>query len=89
MTAHANGVRLGIYAQPEVGALCWVCKPSTGRFAAPFVAQTPEPARAIADALGQAVVVIVAVELLARRRAARASSHDAQHGHRAERKKAD
>jgi hypothetical protein len=27
----------GIYAQPEVGALCWVCKPSTGRFAAPFV----------------------------------------------------
>lgn len=27
----------GIYAQPEVGALCWVCKPSGGRFAAPFV----------------------------------------------------
>lgn len=27
----------GIYAQPEVGALCWVCVPSSGRFAAPFV----------------------------------------------------
>jgi hypothetical protein len=27
----------GIYAQPEVGALCWLCRPSTGRFAAPFV----------------------------------------------------
>lgn len=27
----------GIYAQPEVGALCWVCVPSGGRFAAPFV----------------------------------------------------
>jgi len=31
----ANGE--GIYAQPEVGALCWVCTPSAGRFAAPFV----------------------------------------------------
>lgn len=27
----------GIYAQPELGALCWVCIPSGGRFAAPFV----------------------------------------------------
>jgi len=27
----------GIYAQPELGALCWVCVPSGGRFAAPFV----------------------------------------------------
>lgn len=31
----ANGE--GIYAQPEAGALCWVCVPSSGRFAAPFV----------------------------------------------------
>lgn len=31
----ANGE--GIYVQPEVGALCWVCVPSSGRFAAPFV----------------------------------------------------
>jgi hypothetical protein len=27
----------GIYIQPEVGALCWLCKPSSGRFAAPFI----------------------------------------------------
>lgn len=27
----------GIYVQPEVGALCWLCRPSGGRFAAPFV----------------------------------------------------
>lgn len=27
----------GIYAQPEVGSMCWVCKPSSGRFATPFV----------------------------------------------------
>lgn len=31
----ANGE--GIYVQPEVGALCWICVPSSGRFAAPFV----------------------------------------------------
>ncbi len=31
----ANGE--GIYAQPEVGALCWLCTASAGRFAAPFV----------------------------------------------------
>jgi hypothetical protein len=27
----------GFYVQPEVGALVWVCVPSAGRFAAPFV----------------------------------------------------
>lgn len=27
----------GIYVQPEVGAMCWVCVPSAGKFAAPFV----------------------------------------------------
>jgi hypothetical protein len=27
----------GIYVQPEAGAMCWVCVPSGGRFAAPFV----------------------------------------------------
>jgi hypothetical protein len=27
----------GIYAQPEVGAMCWLCKPSDGRFATPFI----------------------------------------------------
>lgn len=27
----------GIYAMPEVGALCWVCKPSTGLRAAEFI----------------------------------------------------
>lgn len=31
----ANGE--GVYVQPEVGALVWVCVPSGGRFAAPFV----------------------------------------------------
>jgi len=31
----ANGE--GIYVQPEVGALCWLCRPSSGRFATPFV----------------------------------------------------
>lgn len=36
--------------------------------ATPFVAQTPEPWRAIAEAAGQALIVIVAVEWLARRR---------------------
>lgn len=32
---YANGE--GIYAMPEVGALVWVCTPSGGEFAAPFV----------------------------------------------------
>jgi hypothetical protein len=27
----------GIYLQPEVGAFVWICKPSMGEFAAPFV----------------------------------------------------
>ena len=27
----------GIYVMPEVGAMCWVCKPSDGRFSTPFV----------------------------------------------------
>jgi len=27
----------GIYVQPEVGAFVWLCRPSMGRFAAPFV----------------------------------------------------
>jgi hypothetical protein len=31
----ANGE--GFYSMPEVGALCWVCRPSAGRFAAPFI----------------------------------------------------
>jgi hypothetical protein len=31
----ANGE--GIYVMPEVGALCWVCMPSTGNMAPPFV----------------------------------------------------
>jgi len=31
----ANGE--GVYAQPEVGSMVWVCVPSGGRFAAPFV----------------------------------------------------
>jgi hypothetical protein len=31
----ANGE--GVYVQPEVGSLVWVCVPSSGRFAAPFV----------------------------------------------------
>jgi membrane protease YdiL (CAAX protease family) len=44
------------------------------KLATPFVAQTPEPARAIAEAIGQAVIVIVAVELIARRRAAKNSA---------------
>jgi membrane protease YdiL (CAAX protease family) len=44
------------------------------KLATPFVAQTPEPARAIAEAIGQAVIVIVAVEFIARRRAAKAGS---------------
>jgi hypothetical protein len=31
----ANGE--GIYVQPEVGAMCWLCTPSDGRFGAPFI----------------------------------------------------
>lgn len=27
----------GIYCMPEVGALCWICKPSEGRMSTPFV----------------------------------------------------
>lgn len=27
----------GVYTVPEVGALCWVCFPSSGEFAAPFI----------------------------------------------------
>ena len=27
----------GIYVQPEVGSLCWLCTPSDGRFGAPFI----------------------------------------------------
>lgn len=40
---------------------------------APLVAQTPEPARAIAFAVGQALLAVAAVELVVRRRAARAA----------------
>jgi hypothetical protein len=31
----ANGE--GIYVMPEVGAMVWLCKPSSGQFAAPFI----------------------------------------------------